>query len=73
MDDGLVTASELTDFSSVSPDHNVTHEGLLNFPHGAADRVSLPDKDVELVRNNQVENQSTLMASAVEEIPFFWD
>lgn len=52
IEDGLVTASELTDFSSLSSDHNATHEGLQNFP-------------------NQMENQSTQMASAMEEMPFF--
>ncbi|XP_011608893.1 zinc finger protein 135-like [Takifugu rubripes] len=52
IEDGLVSASELTDFSSLSSDHNATHEGLQNFP-------------------NQVENQSTQMAPAVEEMPFF--
>lgn len=73
MDDGLFTTSELEDFSSLSPYHNVTQDSLLNFPRGAANRAPMTgvsDKGDEVVRNSQQENQSTQMAPAVVDMPF---
>ncbi|AWP12045.1 putative oocyte zinc finger protein XlCOF29-like [Scophthalmus maximus] len=65
--DILFTASELQALSSLSPDHNVTHDGLLNFTTGASDSVPMTvmqDNSVGLVRNSQVDrNHSTQMAS----------
>ncbi|XP_068447087.1 uncharacterized protein [Clinocottus analis] len=59
--DSLFTVSELQAFTSLSPDHNVSHDSLLNFTTGANDRASMrgmPDN-----RNCQLErNQSAQMA-----------
>ncbi|XP_033488419.1 uncharacterized protein LOC117260557 [Epinephelus lanceolatus] len=61
--DTLFTASELQAFSSLSPDHNVTHDSLLNFTTGAGDRA--PMRGMQDNRNSQLErNHSTQMASA---------
>lgn len=74
MEDGLFTASELEDFNSLSPYHNVTHDSLLNFHRGGADRVpitgSQQNKGGEVVRNTQQLNKSTQMAPAVVDMPF---
>lgn len=74
MDDGLFNVSELEDFSSLSPYHNVTHDSLLNFSRSAADRLpmtgSRQDKGDEVIRNSQQDNQSTHMAPAVVDTPF---
>ncbi|XP_054453870.1 zinc finger protein 3-like [Anoplopoma fimbria] len=60
--DSLFTASELQAFTSLSPDHNVPHDGLLNFTSGANDRA--PPRGMPNNRNSQLErNQSTQMAS----------
>lgn len=73
VDDSLFTSSELEDFSSLSPYHNVTHDGLLNFPRGAADRVPLTESRQytadEVIRNSQQQNQSTQMAPALGHLP----
>ncbi|XP_045887647.1 gastrula zinc finger protein XlCGF53.1-like [Micropterus dolomieu] len=65
--DTLFTASELQAFSSLSPNHNVTHDTLLNFTTGANDRAQMRgmlDNSVGLGRNSQMErNPSTQMAS----------
>ncbi|XP_041799496.1 zinc finger and SCAN domain-containing protein 2-like [Chelmon rostratus] len=64
--DTLFTASEVQAFSSLSPDHNVTHDGLLNFTSGANDRPpmrGMQDNSVGPTRNSQLErNHSTQMA-----------
>lgn len=61
--DTLFTASELQAFSSLSPDHNVTHDSLLNFSTGANDRA--PMRGMQDNRNSQLDrNHSTQMASA---------
>lgn len=74
MDDGLFNVSELEDFSSLSPYHNVTHDSLLNFSRSAADRLpmtgSRQDKGDEVIRNSQQDNQSTHMAPTVVDTPF---
>lgn len=74
MEVGLFTASELEDFNSLSPYHNVTHDSLLNFHRGAADRVpitgSQQNKGGEVVRNTQQLNKSTQMAPTVVDMPF---
>ncbi|XP_074504880.1 uncharacterized protein LOC141775430 [Sebastes fasciatus] len=53
--DALFTASELQAFSSLSPNHNITHDNLLNFATGASDRAQM--------RGMQERNPSTQMAS----------
>ncbi|KAF3693924.1 Zinc finger protein 500 Zinc finger protein with KRAB and SCAN domains 18 [Channa argus] len=62
----LFTASELQAFSSLSPDHSVSHDSLMNFTSGANDRApmrAVQDNNVGLVRNSQLErNHSTQMA-----------
>ncbi|KAG7518527.1 zinc finger and SCAN domain-containing protein 2-like [Solea senegalensis] len=66
--DTLFTASELQAFSSLSPDHSISHDSLLSFTTGASDSAPLrmvQDNSVGLVRNRPVErNSSTQMASA---------
>lgn len=60
--DTLFTASELQTFSSLSPNHSVTHDSLLNFATAASDRVQ--ENSVSMARNSQLErNQSAQMAS----------
>ncbi|XP_070693277.1 oocyte zinc finger protein XlCOF8.4-like [Pempheris klunzingeri] len=65
--DTLFSVSELQAFSSLSPDHNVTHDSVLNFTTGASDRAlmrGMQDNNVGQARNSQLErNQSTQMAS----------
>lgn len=65
--DTLFTVSELQAFSSLSPEHNVTHDSLLNFTPGASDRApvrGMQDESGGLARNSQLErNPSTQMAS----------
>lgn len=67
VNDALFTASELQAFSSLSPDHNVNHDSLLNFTTAASDRAptrGMQDNSVSMARNSQLErNQSTQMAS----------
>ncbi|XP_062250158.1 zinc finger protein 394-like [Platichthys flesus] len=53
--DTLFTASELQAFSSLSPDHSITHDGLLSFTTGANDGAQLrlmQDNSVGLVERN---------------------
>lgn len=65
--DTLFTASELQAFSSLSTDHSVSHEGLLDFTTDGSDRApmrGMQDNSVGLARNSQLErNHSTQMAS----------
>ncbi|XP_040903444.1 zinc finger protein 696-like [Toxotes jaculatrix] len=71
--DALFTASELQAFSSLSPDHSGTHDGLLNFTTGANDRAPvrvMQDNSVGLVRNSQLErNHPNQMAPATMNSP----
>nr|XP_019969616.1 PREDICTED: zinc finger and SCAN domain-containing protein 2-like [Paralichthys olivaceus] len=70
--DTLFTASELQAFSSLSPDHSITHDGLLNFTTGANDGVSMrlmQDKSVGLLdRNHSTQMASTALSSAIKTI-----
>ncbi|XP_022615993.1 zinc finger protein 64 homolog, isoforms 1 and 2-like [Seriola dumerili] len=64
--DTLFTASELQAFSSLSPDHSVAHDSLLNFTTGANDRAPMrvmQDNSVTLVNSQLERNHSTQMAS----------
>lgn len=74
MNGSLFSVSELQDFNSLSPDHNITHDSLLNFTTGATDRAPArgmqQDNSVELARNSQLErNRSTQIASKAIETP----
>ncbi|KAK9518101.1 hypothetical protein VZT92_023422 [Zoarces viviparus] len=65
--DSLFTASELQAFTSLSPDHSVSHDSLLNFTTGADDRA--PTRGMPDNRNSQLErNHSTQMASTKTQI-----
>ncbi|GAA6225365.1 transcription factor che-1-like [Lates japonicus] len=68
--DTLFTASELQAFSSLSPDHSITHDSLLTFTTGASDRGpirAMQDNSVGLVRNSQLErNHSAVLNSAIK-------
>lgn len=65
--DTLFTASELQAFSSLSPEHSITHDSLLSFTTGVNDRAPvrvMQDNNVGLGSNSQLErNHSTQMAS----------
>ncbi|KAM8908542.1 uncharacterized protein AB9W97_005845 isoform 4-T4 [Spinachia spinachia] len=62
--DSLFTASELQAFTSLSPDHNVPHDGLLDFATGGSGRD--PKRGMPDSRNSQLErSQSTQMASTI--------
>nr|XP_046261420.1 zinc finger protein 615-like [Scatophagus argus] len=63
MSDSLFTASELQAFGSLSPDHNVTHDSLLNFTAGGNDRAPGQENNVALARNGQLERNHSHMAS----------
>ncbi|XP_051275014.1 gastrula zinc finger protein XlCGF53.1-like [Dicentrarchus labrax] len=54
--DTLFTASELQAFSSLSPEHNVTHDSLLNFTTGATDRAPM-----RVMQDNSVGLASTAL------------
>uniref|UniRef100_A0A4W6EQL6 C2H2-type domain-containing protein n=1 Tax=Lates calcarifer TaxID=8187 RepID=A0A4W6EQL6_LATCA len=57
-------------FSSLSPDHSITHDSLLTFTTGASDRGpmrAMQDNSVGLVRNSQLErNHPAVLNSAVK-------
>ncbi|KAM7389785.1 hypothetical protein PAMP_023741 [Pampus punctatissimus] len=60
--DTLFTVSELQAFSSLSPDHTVSHDSLLSFTSGANDRPpmrGMHDNSVGLVRNSQNHSSQT--------------
>ncbi|XP_026185598.1 transcription factor che-1-like isoform X2 [Mastacembelus armatus] len=69
--DTLFTASEIQAFSSLSPNHSMTHDSLLSFPSAANDAShpraparAVQDNSVGMVRNSQLErNHSTQMSS----------
>ncbi|KAM3613259.1 uncharacterized protein V6R79_023103 [Siganus canaliculatus] len=67
--DTLFTASELQALSSLSPDHGVTSDSLLNFTTGASDRAlmrAMPESNSGLARNCQLErSHSSQMVSAM--------
>lgn len=69
--DTLFTASELQAFSSLSPDHSVTHDSLMNFTSNDRPPMrAVQDNSIGLVRNSQLErNHSTQMASTTLNSP----
>lgn len=65
--DILFSASELQALSSLSPDHKVTHDSLMNFTSCASDRVpvrGMQEGGVGLVRNAQL--ASTALNTAIQ-------
>lgn len=65
--DTLFTASELQAFSSLSPDHKVTHDTLLNFTTGANDPMrGMQDNSVGLARNHSTQMASTALNPATK-------
>lgn len=61
--EALFTATELQAFSSLSPDHGITHDSLMNFTAGTTMRA-VQDNAAGLLRNSQLErNHSSQMVS----------
>ncbi|XP_056295374.1 zinc finger protein 239-like [Pseudoliparis swirei] len=63
--DSLFTVSELQAFTSLSPDHNPSHDSLLNFTTGANDRGLPENRNCQLERNPSAQMASTTMNPAV--------
>lgn len=64
----LFTASELQAFSSLSPDHSISHDSLLNFTTAANDRAQMrgmQDNSGGLAINSQTTQMASIKTSVV--------
>nr|XP_040029162.1 sal-like protein 4 isoform X1 [Gasterosteus aculeatus aculeatus] len=65
--DSLFTASELQAFTSLSPDHDVPHDSLMDFATGRDPTRGMPDhRNGQPERNQSARVASTIMNPAVE-------